>query len=108
MKRGDIVIVTLPGDSGKPRPAVVLIADDLSDSSSRLVVLPFTTTLMDWPIVRVTIVPSAVNGLQRDSQIMIDRVTSVAREKSGQRIGQLSQDDLSQVDQKFLGFIGLT
>ena len=39
MRRGDIVVVAAPGDYGKPRPAVVVQADALTESGIGSVIL---------------------------------------------------------------------
>jgi mRNA interferase MazF len=43
MKRGDLVIVSLPGDYGKPRPAVVLQNDRLEGRLESYVIALLTT-----------------------------------------------------------------
>ena len=40
MKRGDVVLVVVPGDYGKPRPAVVIQTDLVNDTHSSVVVCP--------------------------------------------------------------------
>ena len=54
MQRGDLITVALQGDAGKPRPALVIQADHFADLST-VVVLPLTSTLLNLPLVRVTI-----------------------------------------------------
>jgi mRNA interferase MazF len=39
LKRGDIVVVAAPGDYGKPRPAVVVQADALTEAGLQSVVV---------------------------------------------------------------------
>lgn len=45
MKRGDLVAVALQGDYGKPRPALVIQADQFVDLGT-VVILPITSTLV--------------------------------------------------------------
>lgn len=97
MKRGSLVSAVLPGDMGKPRPAIVLMETALIAISSRLVIVPLTSTLQDASFIRVTINPSAANGLKVVSQAMIDRVTSLNRDKVGHFIGDLEQDRFDEV-----------
>ncbi|GAB4479403.1 MAG: hypothetical protein OHK0044_26940 [Burkholderiaceae bacterium] len=54
MKRGDFVKVAIEGDSGKPRPAPVLQSDRF-DGLARLTVLPVTSTIVDAPLLCVTV-----------------------------------------------------
>ena len=58
MKRGDLVTVALQGDYGKPRPALVIQSDQFPGTAS-VVVLPVTSTLMDAPLLRLTVEPDA-------------------------------------------------
>ncbi|WEK06792.1 MAG: type II toxin-antitoxin system PemK/MazF family toxin [Candidatus Devosia phytovorans] len=99
--RGSLVSAVLPGDTGKPRPAIVLMETALIAVSSRLVILPLTSTLQEASFIRVTIEPSLANGLKITSQAMVDRLTSVDRHKIGQVIGQLEDEKLNEV----LGFV---
>ena len=61
MKRGDIIRIVLQGDFGKPRPAVIVQADNFSEIPS-LSVLPFSTDLRNVPDVRITVEPTAGGG----------------------------------------------
>jgi len=88
VKRGDVITVSAPGDYGKPRPAVVIQSDSLNTNDS-ILVAPFTSTLRDAPIYRLTVEPSASNGLKLPSQIMVDKITTIARGKCGKVIGRL-------------------
>ena len=54
MKRGDLVTVALPGDFGKPRPALVIQADQFNDAATTTVLL-ISSTLVDAPLIRVPI-----------------------------------------------------
>ena len=57
MIRGDLVAVSLQGDYRKPRPALVIQADLFSEVPSRTV-LPLTSSLVDAPLIRITLNPS--------------------------------------------------
>src|SRR5713101_818495 len=85
MRRGDIVTVSLPGDYGKPRPALV-IQSDLFDEHPSLTVLPITSHLIDAPLLRIGIGPES--GLERSSQIQIDKPQTPRRERIGAVIGR--------------------
>ena len=56
MQRGDLITVALQGDAGKPRPALVIQADHFANLPT-LIVLPLTSTILDLPLVRVTVEP---------------------------------------------------
>lgn len=59
--RGDLVTVAMQGDFGKPRPALVIQADQFSEHSS-VTVLPLTSALMSAPLLRITVQPGVGNG----------------------------------------------
>ena len=88
MKRGEIVTVAVQGDYGKPRPAVVIQSDWLDDTDSVLVCL-ITTTRRDAPLYRLDLSANHETGLREPSQIMVEKVLAVRREKCGPTIGRL-------------------
>ena len=78
--RGDLVTIAMQGDFGKPRPALVVQANQFSEHGS-VTVLPVTSTLNAAPLLRVTVQPSAENGLQKPSQVMVDKAMTVLRSR---------------------------
>ena len=74
VRRGDLVTVALQGDYGKPRPALVIQADQFVDLGS-VVILPITSTLVDAPLLRPTVEPSPDNGLRHRGQWIAHGVT---------------------------------
>ena len=64
MRRGDFVTIAMQDDFGKPRPALVIQADHF-DEHATVTVLPVTSTLVDAPLFRITLVPDAANGLHK-------------------------------------------
>ncbi len=82
VKRGDLVTVSAQGDYGKPRPAIVIQSDFLNAADSVLVVL-LTSTIADAPLYRLTVEPTAGNGLKVVSQVMVDKVMAYPRAKCG-------------------------
>jgi len=106
MRRGDIVTVAAPGDFGKPRPALV-IQSDLFDALPSVTLCLVTSTLRDAPIFRITVDPSAANGLQRVSQIQVDKILTVARERIGGVIGRLDDATLLKVNRSLAVFAGI-
>ncbi len=107
MKRGDVVIVALPGDLGKPRPALVLQSDLYTETSS-VTVVPITSTIIAGSSVRVSLQPTRENGLRDASQIMTDKVTTVPRSKIGQVAGAVDETTMQSLTSRlalFLGFV---
>lgn len=106
MRRGDLVIVSLQGDQGKPRPALVVQSDLFVDLPA-VTVLPITGTLLDATVFRVTIEPSGQNGLAKRSQIMVDKPQTPSRTKIGLVIGHLDGALMVSVDRAMAVFLGL-
>ena len=106
LKRGDLVTVALQGDYGKPRPALI-IQSDLFDEHPSVTILPVTSELRDAPLFRIRIAPNAVNGLQKTSDIMVDKVQSVPRERIGPAFGQVSAEQMLEVSRSLAVFLGV-
>jgi mRNA interferase MazF len=70
--RGDLVTIALSGDYGKLRPALVVQADAF-DALTSVTVLRLTSELHDWPLFGITVEAARGAGLQRRSQVMIER-----------------------------------
>jgi mRNA interferase MazF len=106
MIRGDLVTIALQGDYGKPRLALV-IQSDFFDAHPSLTVLPVTSDLRDAPLFRVTVMPTETNGLHKKSQIMVDKVMTVAREKVGATFGCLDADTMLEIERCLAVFFGI-
>lgn len=107
LRRGDVVIAVFPGELGKPRPAVVLQADELLDVYTTVLACPLTTHLLDAPLLRPTLEPSTGNGLQLRSQAMVEKITPIRKEVIGQQIGRLTDDDLARLEVALVQVTGL-
>ena len=106
MRRGDLVTVALQGDYGKPRPALVIQSDQFSGTAS-VVVLPITSTLVEAPLLRLTVEPDAGNGLRTTSQVMLDKPMTVKADKIGPAFGTLGDAALVSVNRSLALFLGL-
>lgn len=99
MKRGDLVTVAGAGDfAGKPRPALVIQSDLFNATHASFSVVPVTSTLVDADLFRIDIDAWRECGLKSRSQAMVDKVTTVRRDRVGKRIGTLSARDAERVD----------
>jgi len=105
MQRGDLVTISLPGDYGKPRPALVIQSDLMTDLDSVLL-CPITSDLRD-ALFRITIEPTPANGLRKLSQIMTDKIATLPRAKISEPFGRLSDDKMKEVNKALLLVIGL-
>ena len=107
MKRGEVWTVAGGADyAGKPRPAVVL-QDDAFSATASVTICPFTTHLVDAPLIRLAVEPHERNGLRQPSHLMVDKVTTVPRAKLESRIGRLADEDVVRLNRAVLVFLGL-
>ena len=106
MRRGDIVSVAGGVYASKPRPALVL-QDDRFTATDSVTVCPFTSTPTSAPLLRVGVTATEANGLDRDSFLMIDKVTTIRRSNAREVIGHLERTTGIEVERRLLVFLGL-
>ena len=104
MQRGDLVTVSLQGDYGKPRPVLVIQSDLLADLES-VVICPVTSELRDAAF-RVTIEPSPANGLQKLSQVMVDKLSTLPRARISAPFGRLDDERMRAISRALLLVVG--
>jgi mRNA interferase MazF len=107
MKRCEIWTVAGGGDCAtKPRPAVI-VQDDSFDATSSVTICAFTTDPTEAPLFRIPIEPSEKNGLKAPSRLMVDKLTTVSRERLGYRMGRLDDTDTVRLNRAILVFLGM-
>lgn len=107
MSRGEIYTAAARGTyTGKPRP-VVIIQDDRFDATASVTVCPLTTNPVEAPLTRIPIEASQLNGLDQDSKLMVDKITTMPREGLRDRLGRLPEDDLVRLNRALIVFLGL-
>ena len=106
MKRGEVWIVSGSGYAGKARPAVIL-QDDRFDATASVTICVFTTDSTVAPLFRLAIEPDDRNGLRTTSRLMVDKITTVSRQRVGERIGRLSAPELVRLNRAIAVFLGL-
>lgn len=107
MNCGDLVTVAMPGDFGKPRPALVIQSDAFA-ATGTVTVLLITSTLVDAPLLRPYLEPSSENGLMKPSQAMIDKIMSVQRSRIGAVFGRLEVDAMTAITRSLTVFLGIS
>ena len=96
----------LQGEQGKPRPALVIQTDRFA-ALNAVTVLPITGALVDAPLLRVSIEPTARNGLVKPSQVMVDKPQTPPRAKLGPVFGSLDDVTMLAVSRALTVFLGL-
>ena len=106
MKRGEVWTVSGGGYAGKPRPAVI-VQDDRFDSTASVTICVFTTDSTEAPLFRLAVTPGDRNGLRSASRLMVDKLTTVSRERLGEQIGRLNDEDIVRLNRAIPVFLGL-
>ena len=106
--RGTVVLASGPGEySRKPRPFLVVQSDLFNEAHGSFSLCPVTSVLTSSPLFRVPVAAEASNGLLEDSEVQIDKVQSLRRERIVRPLGELSADQMEQVDQALRRWLAL-
>jgi len=105
MQRGDLVTVSLRGDYGKPRPALIIQSDLLTDLES-VVLCPVTSDLRNAAF-RVTVEPNPANGLDALSQVIMDKLSTRPRARISEPLGRLDDARMKAIDRALLLVTGV-
>ncbi len=101
-------MVVIPGDYGKPRPALIVHSDLFSGQPSATV-CPLTATLRDDAgLLRIVVERNPpVNGLRERSQIAIDKITAIPLGKIGGVIDRADDALLVSVTRALALYLGI-
>lgn len=106
MRRGDIVTVAGGVYANRPRPAMI-VQDDRFDATDSLTVCPFTSTeVEEAPLLRVPVPAGEESGLDQDSFLMVDELTTVRRANAHSVLGRLEATTLVEFERRLLVFLG--
>jgi mRNA interferase MazF len=107
VKRGDVVLAVARGDYGKPRPAFIVQSDLFNATHASLLVCLLTTEFVDAPLFRLRLPPSPANGLREVSQIMVDKLLALPRDRIRERIGAVDDETLLAMNRALALMLGL-
>lgn len=100
-----LVTVAGVGYASTPRPALV-VQDDRFDATDSLTICPLTTTEVAAPLLRVRVAADHHNGLERDSYLMVDKITTIRRSNARAVIGRVNSTTLVEFERRLLVFLG--
>ncbi|RCL02118.1 MAG: mRNA interferase toxin MazF [Candidatus Tokpelaia sp. JSC188] len=107
LKRGNVVTIAVQGDYGKPRPAIVVQANQFLSLKS-VMVLPLTSDeRANASLFRVVVYPTKENGLRVVSQAMIDKAMPIPIDKVGAAFGSISRQVMREIDRRIVTFFGV-
>lgn len=109
MRRADVVVLTLGGNVGKPRPALIVQADILNqdDRLATTIVLPLTSELLNMEIIRYKVEPNNTNGLQCTLQVMVDKIMQVEKSRVQKVVGHLTKKQMDEIESRLLAILGV-
>jgi mRNA interferase MazF len=71
-----------------------------------LTVCPFTRIEVDAPLLRVSVPADEATGLDQDSFLMVDKITTVRRSNVRSVLGRLETTTLVEFERRLLVFLG--
>lgn len=92
--------------AGKPRP-VVVVQDDRFDATDSVTICPLTTDPTEIPLLRIPLDSDVRTGLDRPSNLMVDKLTTMPRSRLGERIGAVSDTDMLALSRVLVVFLGI-
>jgi len=107
VKRGDVVLVVVPSELGRPRPGVVVQADELNEQLSTVFICPVSSDLQEGVPLRPIIQAKPSNGLRLRSQIMTDKMIALRHDRIRRVIGHIDKETSEQLDRALLVVLGL-
>jgi mRNA interferase MazF len=106
MKLGDVYLLQGPGYGSKPRPVVIIQSDRYAYDSE--VVCLLTSFDRSEDELSVEIMPSKLNGLNKQSWAICDKTIAFQRDFFHEKIGILSSDEMQQIRQRLIRLFEIT
>jgi mRNA interferase MazF len=108
VRRGDVVLMVGPSELGRPRPGVIVQADQFNKELSTVFVCPITSDLQDKLPLRPMIEAEPSTGLRLRSQIMTDKMLALRHDRIRRVIGRIGPEISERLDRALLVVLGLT
>jgi mRNA interferase MazF len=107
VKRGDVVVMVVPGELGRPRPGIIVQADELGETTTTVLVCPLSSDIQASTYLRPVIELAASNGLRIRSQTMTEKLLALRRDRVRQVIGAIDGETADRLDRALLIVLGL-
>jgi mRNA interferase MazF len=106
--RADIVISSIGGMNGKPRPWVIVQTNLLNENLFTVLAAPLTGVVeLIQEDFRPIIKPTDTNDLEKPSQIMLDRISVLNNKDIIKKIGTLSKKEQQNMNQALVLVFGI-
>ena len=106
IKRGEIWSVLWTGLAQKPRPALVIQAEEYRLTETDILAL-ITTTENKASVLRVPVKADENNGLQKDSFICLAKLMAIPLANLGKCYGKVSNEVMQEVNERLLKILGI-
>ena len=90
-----------------PASPAPLVQSDLFHATASVTIAPLTGEERDAPLLRIRVEPSDAPPLKKASYVMVDKLTTVRRDRVGEVIGALSREDVLRLDRLLVVFLGI-
>lgn len=85
----------------------MIVQDDVFELTESVTVAPLTTTLTDAPLLRLRVPVGGLTGLTQESEVMVDKLTTMRRSNVQVRIGRLSSQQMVELERLMMTFLGM-
>jgi mRNA interferase MazF len=92
---------------GRPRPGVVLQAEEFNEELSTVIICPVSSDRLERLPLRPMIEANPSNGLRLRSQIMTDKMVALRHERVRRVIGHIDAETSEKLDRALLVVLGL-
>jgi mRNA interferase MazF len=106
INRGEIWSVAWTGFAGKPRPALVIQAEEYRLTETDILAL-ITTTENEASALRLQIKADESNGLQQDSFICLDKLMAIPLANLGKCYGKVSDEVMQEINVRLIKILGI-
>ena len=85
----------------------MILQDNRFDETPSVTVCGLTTDQTSAPLFRIPLSPSPGNGLNERCHVMVDKITTIRRDRLHRRIGLLGDTDMQQIGRAAVVFLGI-
>jgi mRNA interferase MazF len=107
IKRGEIWSVAWTGFARKPRPALVIQAEEYRLTETDILAL-ITTTENEASVLRLPVKADKDNGLEQDSFICLDKLMAIPLANLEKCYGKVSDEVMQDVNARLIKILGIS
>jgi mRNA interferase MazF len=106
ISRGEIWSVAWTGFARKPRPALVIQAEEYRLTETDILAL-ITTTENEANVLRVPVKADKNNGLEQDCFICLDKLMAIPLANLKQCYGKVSDEVMREINERLVKILGI-